>query len=118
MSDQNVRATFMDALLAGDALPQDADDWVDAWHDSGDEAGALHEYLGMSWEEYQLFVERPESLRFTLAARRAHAPLQKVLASAQATGAAARTAEAEHAESVLKWLIETGRAEQVPRSYL
>lgn len=118
MSDQNVRATFMDALLAGDALPQDVDDWVDAWHDSGDETGALHEYLGMNWEEYQLFVERPESLRFTLAARRAHQPLRNVLASVRAAGAAARTAEAEQAESVLKWLIATGRAEQVPRSYL
>jgi hypothetical protein len=112
MSDQHVRATFMDALLAGEALPNDVDDWIDAWHDdTTDQLGELHEYLGMSWQEYQLFVERPESLRFTLAARRANKPVSRILASVKAAGAAARTEEAEQAESVLQWLMETGRVE-------
>jgi hypothetical protein len=31
----------------------DIDDMIDAWHDSGpEEKRSLHEYLGMTWEEY------------------------------------------------------------------
>lgn len=32
------------------------DKMVDAWHDSNKENGQLHEYLGMSWEEYTKWV--------------------------------------------------------------
>jgi hypothetical protein len=118
MSNSGSTATFMDAVLAGDALHQDIDEWIDAWHESpAEDTTELHDYLGMTWEEYRLFVERPESLRFALAARRTHQPLALVLSSVKAAGAAARSDEAGQAERVLNWLVETGRVEQVPRAY-
>lgn len=35
------------------------DDWIDAWHAGPDTGKSLHQYLQMSWEEYQTFVQRP-----------------------------------------------------------
>lgn len=121
MSEQTPAVTFVAAVLAGDAFVTDVDDWVDEWHEAPDdsEAGALelHEYLGLSWEEYRLFVERPESLRFTLAARRAQRPVEEVLRAVRSAGAAARSDEPGQAEAVLSWLIKTGRVQSLPRQF-
>ncbi len=117
MSDIRTPTTFMDALLSGEALVQDVDDWIDVWHDGPDHGVELHEFLGMSWEEYRLFVERPESLRFTLAARKTNQPVADILAGVRTAGAAARSDPGGQAEELLAWLLETGRVEQVPRSY-
>lgn len=34
------------------------DDLVHEWHTSPDDNGELHEYLGMTWEEYGLWAEK------------------------------------------------------------
>lgn len=40
------------------SLDDHLDDLVDAWHDSGpEEKRGLHEYLGMTWEEYKNWTE-------------------------------------------------------------
>ena len=47
--------TFMDALLAGEVTPDQISDHVGAWHES-DSTQSLHEYLGMTEEEYSRWV--------------------------------------------------------------
>jgi hypothetical protein len=58
----------MDLLLSGEKLVGDIDDFVDAWHEAPDGSTAaalgLAEYLGMTEDEYQLWVEHPDSLGF------------------------------------------------------
>lgn len=34
----------------------DIDDYIDSWHD-GDSKLTLHEYLGLTWEQYKKYVE-------------------------------------------------------------
>lgn len=34
-------------------------DMIDAWHDGAGDGLELHEYLGMTWEEYAAWVEAP-----------------------------------------------------------
>jgi hypothetical protein len=64
--------SYMEQLLHGDALLEDIDNFVDAWHDAPDASKSaslsLEEFLGMRADEYRLWVERPESLRFIAAA--------------------------------------------------
>jgi hypothetical protein len=36
--------------------PQSLDDLVDRWHEGDGEGVELHEYLGMSWDEYCKWV--------------------------------------------------------------
>ena len=62
--------TFMEAALNGRTAWRDIDDWVDRWHE-GHGARELSDYLGMTEDEYSLWVERPSSLRSIVAARRA-----------------------------------------------
>lgn len=44
-------SNFIELCRQGKVSPDELDDYVDAWHDS-DSALPLHEYLGMTQEEY------------------------------------------------------------------
>ena len=57
--------TFLDLVLAGEARQDDIDDFVDQWHD-GDASCSLAEFLGMSDDEYALWVEKPSALSLIL----------------------------------------------------
>ena len=34
-------------------------DLVDQWHDKEEDGVPLHEFLGLTWNDYKLFVENP-----------------------------------------------------------
>lgn len=70
MFAKEVRQSFVDAVLAGDAMPDDIDDFIDAWHASSEDIG-LAEFLGMTEEEYAVWVEKPDGLSFVLARKTA-----------------------------------------------
>lgn len=54
--------TFIDLLLKGEQLDTSIDDYVSEWH-NGKSSLDLDEYLGMTPDEYALWVENPASLR-------------------------------------------------------
>ena len=60
--------TFASLCLSGDALLEDIDNFVDAWHDNSLGMN-IYDYLGMTRQEYALWVERPDALSFILNAR-------------------------------------------------
>jgi hypothetical protein len=120
MSSQvNMSKPFIDLVLDGRARARDIETYVEAWHNAPEKSGAasvgLHEFLGLEWPEYSLWVEHPESLRFILAARRANQPVEVVLEQTKLAGAAARSSDVSEASKVLRWLIERGRIEATPR---
>jgi adenylate kinase len=47
--------TFLGQCVAGTQGPDDVDDWIDRWHE-GDSKTELHDYLGMTREEYANFA--------------------------------------------------------------
>jgi hypothetical protein len=55
------RKTWLERFMAGSALVADLDDEVGAWHDNPDTGIGLHEWLGLTWEEYQVFAVSPEA---------------------------------------------------------
>ena len=67
-------AKFVDLCLRGDVSADRIDDFVDLWHD-GDSEVPLAEFLGLSDEEYALWVERPKSLSTILSTRKAGLPV-------------------------------------------
>lgn len=105
--------TFVDACLRGAALLDDIDDWVDDWHAAegriDQSVVSLHDYLGMSRDEYGLWVEQPKSLRFIIAAHRRGAPVEEVLTSSKHYALAARSDDDAATREVLVWLVRTGR---------
>lgn len=63
--------TFVELCLKGDAREEEIEQFVEAWHEGRQGADlALHEYLGMRWEEYQLWSTTPSVLPFILAAHK------------------------------------------------
>lgn len=102
------RPTFVVACLSGRALLTDIDDWVQAWHESTS-PDSLDEYLGLSHEEGKLFAERPEALRFIMAARRNGHSVQDELRRRDDSALAARANNSDAAIEVLAWLRDTGR---------
>jgi hypothetical protein len=71
MSDKR---TFVDLCLAGEALLEEIDDFVDVWHDAP-RGRALHEYLGMTGDEYSLWLRSPDTLPYIIKARYEGKPL-------------------------------------------
>ena len=62
--------TFLDLVLTGEAHQDDIDDFVDQWHE-GNTSCSLAEFLGMSDDEYALWVEKPSALNLILQAHAA-----------------------------------------------
>jgi len=81
--------SFIEHVLAGQALVTDIAEWISCWHDwSGKERVGgttedqeewknclihkeLHEYLGLTWEEYERYVISAGALEDIVAERRA-----------------------------------------------
>lgn len=103
------RTTFVDACLAGSALLSDIDDWVREWHTEDDVPDTLQEHLGLTDDEFKLWVEKPESLRFSVAAHRYGIPVSEIVTSQKDYALAARAANAEDAQRIVDWLVATGR---------
>ena len=76
MSDATTKPrTFFDLFIDGQAIAEDADDFIDAWHDSGDEEELpLTEFLGMTEEEYDVWMMDGRTLPEIAAARRPDSP--------------------------------------------
>jgi DNA-directed RNA polymerase specialized sigma subunit len=107
--DVEVADAYMDRLLDGRALLDDIDEYVEAWHRDPSNL-ELHEYLGMSWEEYSLWVEQPSALRLLVAARERGLPVTELLEHTQDYALAARGGLSEREIRRMRaWLQETGR---------
>lgn len=69
-SSQEAEMRFLELYLRGDVVEEDIHRFVEDWHEGRDGAGVeLHEHLGMSWEEYGVWIATPAALSSILAAR-------------------------------------------------
>ena len=53
---------FIDAVIIGDALIDEIDDYIDVWHNE-DSKLEIYEFLGMTQREYRLWVEDESFLK-------------------------------------------------------
>lgn len=54
--------TFIEACWNGEAYADDIDAWIERWHKSPNEK-PLHEFLGMTFEQYGRWVNNPGLLQ-------------------------------------------------------
>jgi hypothetical protein len=102
---------FIDLALNGSVLADDIDDFIDNWHDN-DSGETLHDYLGLTWQEYSLWVSDASYLSLILSARHRNRPLidavnDNVLATRQNFVGAERSMRASQLQS---WLGQQGTA--------
>lgn len=62
------RLPFVDLAVRGDVMPDEIDDFIDTWHASDSEQ-ELHDYLGLTFDEYSLFAAHPDYINLIIAAR-------------------------------------------------
>jgi hypothetical protein len=73
--------TFFALYDCGRVTAEQIDDFVEAWHESGDdEQRSLAEFLGVTEEEYGILIITDRALPAILAARRANRPLREFVA--------------------------------------
>lgn len=101
--------SFVEDCLRGRALIHDIDDVVDEWHDGvAGEDQELHEYLGMSMQEYGVWMTDPSVLRFIIAARRNGRTLEDELSS-DFYKMAARASTKDEVMKLEEWLKRIGK---------
>lgn len=108
MSENN--KTYVELCLEGMADLTEIDDYIERWH-SSNTIIPIHEYLGMSIDEYALWVEKPESIRFILFSRQYGYTLQEAITQMSDFQLAARAIDAKELNAVIKWLRRTGKIE-------
>jgi hypothetical protein len=86
------------------------DEHVAAWH-RADTDVAVHEWLGLTAEEYAFIVEKPAWIKAVLMARTSGVPLEKAVVAANdaAVSFAARDIPQSDIPKIHAWLKETGR---------
>lgn len=99
---------FIQMCISGDALEEEIDDFVEHWHTGEGDDCDLHEYLGMTWEEYSLWGTSPSILRYIIAARKRGTTLDKELDD-QRYALAARAGNSMEAIKITNWLKSIGK---------
>jgi hypothetical protein len=61
--------SFIDLCVHGNATVDEIDDYIEKWHHSKEDINIIS-YLGMTKEEYDLFVRDPDALTLIIGARR------------------------------------------------
>lgn len=106
-------ATFFDLYSLGRALPDEIDDYIDQWHERADDRAKslpLHEYLGLTRDEYELWVRDPDLLPQILIARREARPLGEVMNDyLDELPMAARADSAATIKALKAWLMRRQR---------
>jgi hypothetical protein len=102
------RLKFIDRCLTGEVLLDEIDDFVDRWHANPDDM-ELYDYLGMTTEEYSLWVRVPDALAYIVTARHHRRPLTtSVMHAYQDIRLAARANDQSKMNRLLKWLQAQG----------
>ncbi len=98
--------TFIDKVLAGEEFEDQIDNYIETWHREPNDL-ELHDYLGLTEQEYALWVEQPESLRSILFTRKM-GKLSQVEDWDAAHLIAARSQSQQDPEVLLTWLRKKG----------
>lgn len=56
-------STFVELYLSGRVELDEIDRFIEVWHTNRYEDRPLHEFLGMTWEEYAQWIENPKVFR-------------------------------------------------------
>jgi hypothetical protein len=96
---------FLDAVLSGNAFLEEIDDFVDAWHNSDSDL-EIYDYLGLSFDEYSIWVEQPQLLSMVINSKRFKKSLETVQGAESIHTLAARSLASDDVNSLLIWLEE------------
>ncbi len=94
---------FLSLALAGKVMMDEIDDFVSDWH-AGESDKELHEYLGMTWDEYALWVASADVLPLIITSRKLNRPLDEVTRDNLQVRLAARSDDPAKVKLIQRWL--------------
>lgn len=100
-------SNFIQLCLEGDRMLDEIDDAVDDWHD-GDTGVALHDFLGMSRDEYSLWVLNPDVLPLIVTSRRTGKTVSQQIEEFEQMPLAARSFNDKSTQELCRWLNAQG----------
>lgn len=107
-NSSRAKEDFISICIRGEVLPEEIDDFIEAWHNS-DSKLELHDFLGMTWDEYSAWVADTSILPLIITSHRTQIPLVDLMENTLIYAAAARSRNPEKAEHIIKWLREQGK---------
>lgn len=99
---------FIDLCLSGDAFLDEIDDYIDQWHEGEGEDLELHEFLGMSEEEYNLWLKCPKQLATIVSARERSISIEEAM-NDEVYELVARADKADQISRIKEWLAKKGK---------
>lgn len=106
MSDK--RQNFVQLCLDGRVLLDEIDDFVEQWHNAADDI-LLHDFLGMTKHEYELWVVNPNILPYIIAARHDNMSVEELLNTNSGLPMAARSIKENDVHQIVEWLRARGK---------
>ena len=98
-------SNFITDCIEGDALLTEIDDYIDQWH-GGDTTIPLHTFLGMTQNEYELFVTDQAYLGIIVKAHKENKNISIIMR--EQISMAARSDDQSKLERIKRWLIKEG----------
>jgi len=71
-------SNFINDVINADAILDEIDDYIEKWHDSDTDC-SVFEYLGMTEEEYFLWVENDFYLKYIISAHEKNINISQLL---------------------------------------
>jgi len=96
---------FITNCINGDAMMDEVNDFIDQWH-AGEYDLSLHEFLGMTKKEYELFVVDENYLGWIVNAHKFGKNIDSMVREELAI--AARSDDAAKAKKLQQWLESEG----------
>lgn len=95
---------FIQACIDADVLVDQIDDYIDEWHD-GDYDVEIYEFLGMTQEEYRLWVENDSMIKYIIIAHMENKSIEEVISELyESEKLVARAKSADEAKTIHDWL--------------
>ncbi len=69
---------FITMCVRGEVLPEEIDDFIELWH-KNDSDKELHDFLGMTWEEYSAWVADGSILPLIITSHKTQRPLVELM---------------------------------------
>ena len=103
-------SNFINDVINADAILDEIDDYIKKWHDSDTDC-SVFEYLGMTEEEYFLWVENDFYLKYIISAHEKDININELHKEEYTSKLVARSSSPEEAKKIYNWLKEKGMIE-------
>lgn len=97
-------SNFIEQCLLREARPEDIDDFIDQWHENPGEQ-PLHDFLGMTRNEYALWIANATILPTIIGVRSKHQSMDHFLREFdKQLPAEAKSSSPAGAQALMKWM--------------